>query len=76
MGSLPWSAFKVKLNERFTFTTISSLHQSDGLEAMRRYVQTFATLFELHSNERRVCTKGGLPTHLVTLGLQCHLVDE
>lgn len=55
MGSLLWSVFKAKLNERFTLHNqilkdgqeLLRLHQSNGLGAMGRYVQTFASLLNL-----------------------------
>jgi hypothetical protein len=52
MGSLPWNVFKAKLNKRFTPHSqilkdgqeLLSLHKFNGLGAMGRYVQTFASL--------------------------------
>jgi hypothetical protein len=52
MGSLPWNAFKAKLNERFTphnqilkdGQELLSLCQSNGPQVMGRYVQTFTSL--------------------------------
>jgi hypothetical protein len=55
MGSLPWSTFKAKLNERFTphnqllkdRQELLNLLQSDKSKTMGRYVQTFASLLIL-----------------------------
>jgi len=52
MGSLPWSAFKAKLNERFTLHNqilkdgqeLLSLSQFDGPGVMGKYVQIFVSL--------------------------------
>lgn len=54
MGRFPWSAFKAKLNEKFTphnqilkdGQELLSLRQSDGLRMMGKYVQTFASLLK------------------------------
>jgi hypothetical protein len=55
MGFLPWSAFKAKLNKKFTphnkilkdGRELLNLHQFNGLGAMGRYVQTFTSLLNL-----------------------------
>jgi hypothetical protein len=52
MGSLPWSTFKAKLNERFTphnqilkdGQELLNLLQSNSPKTMGRYVQTFVLL--------------------------------
>jgi len=55
MVTLPWNAFKVKLNDMFTphnqilknGQELLNLHQTNGLRKMGKYVQTFASLLNL-----------------------------
>jgi hypothetical protein len=51
MMTLPWNAFKVKLNEMLTLHNqilkngqeLLNLHQTNGSRKMGKYVQTFAS---------------------------------
>jgi hypothetical protein len=76
MGSLPWSAFYIKLNERFTLHNhilkdgqeLLNLCQFDGLGAMGGVCPNHCVLVKFQSNEKGEGAKGGFPPWLVALG--------